>query len=257
MLGRHRSAITGLVALDIARLTSSSFITDPIATLDIVCPVGGYPADNFVRHLEENEKCTVLLVHNHDPARTEAEESGELLVVQLVRPNGARIRVIVSASASVTFVIPFMSGTHLMNIVTGNAIIITYPELTLAGHACINPMRNTPEVLMARCATLPVKPHPFSENILVLSDPSQTSYYCPHRPRMLGDPGSFVIVYSDNDPAPALRRSYRAAHWVLGGDQCGCCDQSSPSTVTVRVLHVAPYHVQNPLLVKTLKLRHI
>lgn len=237
MLNKYHSAIAGDIVLNIARLGSegNEARLAELRLLEIFCPVGGYPAEMFVRYLEENENFCVQEIANTDPATSEPGERGQVLSVHLVRTDGLRVHVIVSSHATATLPLPFTDGTHTMNILTGNAIIVVYPKLTIRGHACINPMAENTTQALAKAVSQNLQPQPFADNIAALRSASgQDPFYCPHSARMIGDKGCLVVVFSVVEQHVIQRRYHQTTRWILGGDPCHCCNRSSECSVIVQ-----------------------
>ncbi|EIM88687.1 uncharacterized protein STEHIDRAFT_129352 [Stereum hirsutum FP-91666 SS1] len=250
MLSRYHSAIAGDVALTISRMGTDVIgeVFTALSLLEIYCPVGGYPADIFVRHLEQQESYRVDEITNTDPGLPHPEDKGHVLVVRLVRPDGMRIDVVVASQATATLPLPFTSGTHSMNLLTGNSFIIAYPLLTLNGHTCINPMQPITEQVIADCETLQLQAHTFAENHPAVTGGLQATFYCPHQARMIGDKGCLVVVFSNPDIV-FTRKVLHTTRWMLGGDKCSCCSRSSETTiVNTRMRDDIPLHTATAYL---------
>lgn len=128
-------------------------------------------------------------------------------------------------------------GTHLMNIITGDAILTAYPKLAIQHKAIIRRKHKRP---ICRAA-VEAKEELFSKTAyevidVVLDSPGNTDsnprkchLYCVNRLRTTADKLNMEVAHCINDARERIIRDPwgRWADWRLGGIGCALCKQFS------------------------------
>lgn len=143
-MGENRTIAAGLFALHIAQhgtLCAQLTIAD-MRKLKLYSPRGP-AAHQLASHLEQLEGYDLSIVENTSEhfLTVALDKMGIACIIHL--SNSCRrtaIDVMLCTYSTPTFPIAYSPRTHFMNIITDNAIIIAYPDLTLEGRGRSNPL---------------------------------------------------------------------------------------------------------------------
>lgn len=238
ILRNSRSVVSGSVALHFILDNPSSW--NP-GDCDVYVPAGSaFVVIDYLRHHEgyqfRNRSRQEHYGNLHFPSSLPAIMSIE----RLQRPDGKRIDVIESSTASALYPLPFFWSSHLVNYISADSICVTFPILTFQKRCLLFPGSNhTSTALQAKYEERGFRVSSFLENT---SEEVQAAYprmhdgcddnpYCPHRFRFFGDEWCMQIVF-DEEAGRTFGVDINSPFWRYGGRLCGGCSGTSDTTIS-------------------------
>ena len=156
-----------------------------------------------------------------------ANGTGFSRILQVQTPL-VKFDIIQSTERSPFHPIAYYYGTHVMNAITADFVICTYPTLTLDGKSLLVPRRTQrmPESVMRAVRKYIERGFLFAEQDDVSEAegrPCSSNITCPHRNRAFGDQFCLVLPNGNGDVPDTwdLMDEHATTTWRLPGKACG------------------------------------
>ena len=220
MLRSTRSIISGSTALyHVLRFPPTWRPSD----VDIIVPNHRYA--EVIRFILAMPGATII---NEYPQEYESARNitGFSHIVQVQTPR-AKFDIIQSADRSPFYPLVFYYGTHVMNAITADLAICSYPSLTLEGHAVLNPSRprndNSTRLAIEKYIQRGFIFNNMDMPFTHFGQSCSTVITCPNRNRAFGDMYCLVTPNSDRPIRETLdlMDEHSTTSWRLPGAACG------------------------------------
>ena len=145
-----------------------------------------------------------------------------------VQTRLVKFDIIQSSEGSPFHPIAYYYGTHVMNAITADFVICSYPTLTLHGRSFLVPRRNQnmTDAIMRAVRKYKERGFQFMEPDAVSvgdGQPCGSTITCPHRNRAMGD--HFCLIMPNTERPVwetwGLMDEHQSTTWKLSGEACG------------------------------------